>query len=340
MTRIAFELMHDVVDEAFRAAGMNAADARPCARVHTESSCDGIYSHGLNRVARFVDYVRRGWINLDAKPSMAKCVGPMEIHDGDFGAGILNALRTIDRAQELATAGGVGIVALRNTTHWMRGGTYGWRAAERGFLAIAWTNTESCMPAWGGRNPRLGNNPFVMAVPRAKGALVLDMAMSQYSYGKLQVTRLKGEALPYPGGFDSEGRLTAEPGPIEQSMRILPTGYWKGSGFAIVLDTLAAILAEGLATHEIDQVGRGSCGGCSQIFIAIDPRQLGGQAFTDRVADGVVDYVTTSTPAEGATEVRYPGEAQLRTRADHRARGIVVDDGVWAEVLALAGRAA
>jgi 3-dehydro-L-gulonate 2-dehydrogenase len=340
MTRIAFDHMHEVVHDAFRLAGMKDPAARTCARVHTESSCDGIYSHGLNRVARFVDYVRRGWINLDGRPTAVKRLGAIEILDGDFGPGILNALHSIDRAGELATELGVGIVALRNTTHWMRGGAYGWRAADRGHIAIAWTNTESCMPAWGGRNTRLGNNPFVMAVPRAKGHLVLDMAMSQYSYGKLQVTRLKGEALPYPGGFDGDGRLTAEPGPIEQSMRILPMGYWKGSGFAILLDTLAAVLAEGLATHEIDEVGRGSCGGCSQVFIAIDPRQLGGQDFTDRVADGVVDYVTSSTPAEDASEVRYPGEAQLRTRADHRARGIIVDDGVWAEVLALAGRTA
>ena len=338
MTRIPFDRMNEVVFEALRRAGMNEVDARVCARVHTESSCDGIASHGLNRVPRFVDYIHRGWINLDGKPKLVKRLGAIEIFDGDFGPGILNALQSIDRAQVIATESGVGIVALRNTTHWMRGGTYGWRAAERGFVAVAWTNTESCMPAWGGRNTRLGNNPLVMAVPRTNGHLVLDMAMSQYSYGKLQVTRLKGAQLPYPGGFDSEGRLTTEPGPIEQSMRILPVGYWKGSGLAILLDALAAVLAEGLATHDIDKIGRGSCGGCSQVFIAIDPRQLGGQAFTDRIADGVVDYVTSSTPAEGATEVRYPGEAQLRTRALQRAQGIVVDDGIWAEVLALAGR--
>ena len=128
------------------------------------------------------------------------------------------------------------------------------------------------MPAWGGKNPRLGNNPFVMAVPRKKGNIVLDMAMSQYSYGKLQVTRLKGATLPYPGGFDKDGNLTSEPGPIEQSMRILPMGYWKGAGFAILLDALAAILSEGLATDRIDQLGLGSCTGCSQVFIVFDPR--------------------------------------------------------------------
>ncbi|SDH51924.1 3-dehydro-L-gulonate 2-dehydrogenase [Propionivibrio dicarboxylicus] len=339
MTRVAFELMHEVVTEAFVKAGMAPDEADICAKVHTESSCDGVYSHGLNRVARFVDYLQRGWVLADAKPECVKTLGSIEIYDGKQGPGILNALFATDRAMELAAEQGVGIVALRNTTHWMRGGSYGWRAADKGFAAISWTNTESCMPAWGGKNPRLGNNPFVMAVPRKKGHIVLDMAMSQYSYGKLQVTRLKGEQLPYPGGFDAEGNLTTEPGPIEKTMRILPIGYWKGSAFAIVLDALAAVLSEGHPTSEIDQIQRGSCTGCSQVFIVFDPRQLGGEEFSDRVADSVAAYVNGSEPTESDGRVTYPGESTLRKRLDQQANGIVVDEGVWAEVLKLAGRA-
>ncbi|MEO8411599.1 MAG: 3-dehydro-L-gulonate 2-dehydrogenase [Propionivibrio sp.] len=338
MTRIPFATMQQVVTEAFIRAGMNAQDAATCARIHTESSCDGIHSHGLNRVARFVDYLQRGWVDPHAKPSLVKRLGVIEIFDGERGPGVLNALFAVERAMQIAAEQGVGIVTLRNTTHWMRGGSYGWHAAERGYVAISWTNTESCMPAWGGKDTRVGNNPFVMAVPRKKGHIVLDMAMSQYSYGKLQVTRLKGETLPYAGGFDSAGNLTAEPGPIEQSMRILPMGYWKGSGFAILLDVLAAVLSEGLATNEIDQVQQGSGTGCSQVFIVIDPRQLGGEEFTDQVADSVVDYVNASTPAEGSRGATAPGQSTARLRAEQTAKGIVVDDGVWAEVLALAGR--
>lgn len=338
MARIPFETMQNVVAEAFIKAGMNEQDANTCARIHTESSCDGVYSHGLNRVARFVDYLKRGWVDASAKPSMVKKLGVIEIYDGNCGPGILNAFFATDRAMSIAAEQGVGIVSLRNTTHWMRGGTFGWYAADKGYVTISWTNTESCMPAWGGKNTRLGNNPFVMAVPRKKGHIVLDMAMSQYSYGKLQVTRLKGEQLPFPGGFDKEGNLTSEPGPIEESMRILPTGYWKGSSFSILLDTLAAVLSEGLATNQIDEIKRGSCTGCSQVFIVIDPRQLGGEEFSDKVANGVADYVHSSTPSEDSKEVRYPGESVARTRKEHLANGIVVDDGVWAEVLALAGR--
>ncbi|MFA9949613.1 3-dehydro-L-gulonate 2-dehydrogenase [Dentiradicibacter hellwigii] len=338
--RIPFETMCETVTQAFIRAGMCSEDASVCARVHTESSCDGVYSHGLNRVARFVDYLQRGWVDAAAKPIEVKKLGVIEIYDGQRGPGILNALFATDRAMTIAAGHGIGVVTLRNTTHWMRGGSYGWKAADEGYVAICWTNTESCMPAWGGKNTRLGNNPFVMAVPRQKGHIVLDMAMSQYSYGKLQVTRLKGEQLPYPGGFDADGRLTSEPGAIEQTMRILPTGYWKGSAFAIVLDTLAAVLSEGLATNEIDKIQRGSCTGCSQVFIIIDPRQLGGAEFSNRVANGVAEYVNGSIPAEDVGSVRYPGESTLQKRLEQREKGILVDEGVWAEVQKLAGIAA
>lgn len=336
--RIPFEQMQQAIASAFVNAGMNEQDAQTCARIHTESSCDGVNSHGINRVARFVDYLQRGWVHADAKPSLAKNLGTIEIYDGQRGPGVTNALFATGRAMAIAAERGAGIVALRNTTHWMRGGAYGWHAADRGYLAIAWTNTESCMPAWGGRNPRIGNNPFVMAVPRAKGNIVLDMAVSQYSYGKLQATRLKGQQMPYPAGFDAHGQLTAEPGPVEASKRILPMGYWKGSGFAIMLDVLAAVLSEGAPTNAIDGIEEGSCTGCSQVFIVIDPRQLGGEAFTNSVADSVADYVNGSELAEHSREVLYPGQSALRTRNEQRDAGIAVDEGVWAEVLALAGQ--
>lgn len=336
MARVSFDEMQRTIESAFVRAGMNQADAATCARVHTESSCDGVNSHGLNRVPRFVDYIQKGWINLDGKITLAKRLGAIEVYDGNRGPGILNAIAATERGMALADEHGVGIVALRDTTHWMRGGAFGWYAADRGYVAIAWTNTEACMPAWGGKNTRVGNNPFVMAVPRDKGHIVLDMAMSQYSYGKLQTTRLKGKKMPFPAGFDSEGRLTDEPGPIEQSMRILPMGYWKGSGFAIVLDTLAAVLSDGIATNQIDQIQEGSCTGCSQIFIIVDPRKLSGRDMANQIADSVVDYVNGSELAEGEKEVLYPGQSAVRTRLHQREHGIEVDDGVWAEVQALA----
>ena len=116
-----------------------------------------------------------------------------ENYDGNLGPGISNALFCSNRASALAEEHGIGLVTLKNTTHWMRGGTYAWKIAESGKIGICWIATESCMPMWGSDEPSVGNNPFCMAVPRENGEIVLDMAMSQYAYGKLGVYRLAGK---------------------------------------------------------------------------------------------------------------------------------------------------
>ena len=82
MTRISFEEMKATIKQAFIIAGMPEERADACAQIHTESSCDGVYSHGLNRVERFVDYIHQGWINVDASPSLDKNLGALEIYNG------------------------------------------------------------------------------------------------------------------------------------------------------------------------------------------------------------------------------------------------------------------
>ena len=336
MTRISFEEMQSTIKSAFCLAGMPDGKAEICAKIHTETSRDGIYSHGLNRVERFVEYLGKSWVDPDADPTLEQAMGAMEIYNGNLGPGVLSSLFAMNRATELAAKNGFGIVSMKNSTHWMRGGTYGWQAAEKGFAAICWTNTESCMPAWGTKFECIGNNPFVMALPREKGALVLDMAMSQYSYGKLQVTRLKNEKLPYPGGFDKDGNLTDNPGAIEETRRLLPTGYWKGSGFAVMLDLFSALLSGGLTTAGVDKAGKGNCGRNCQVFIAFDPLRFNGEDFLEQAIQETLEQLKSATPANEGDEILYPGEQSLRKRMENDELGIPVDDSVWARVKELA----
>lgn len=336
MTRITFNEMKATIKSAFLIAGMPEEKADRCAQVHTESSRDGVYSHGLNRVERFVDYIGKGWVDVNAEPTLELNLGSMETYNGNLGPGILNAIFAMDRATEIAEVNGLGLVSLNNTTHWMRGGAYGWQAAEKGFIGICWTNTESCMPAWGAKSCGIGNNPFIMAVPRKEGHVVLDMAMSQYSYGKLQTTRLRDQKLPFPGGFDQEGNLTDIPGDIEETRRILPMGFWKGSGFAVVLDLISALLSGGLTTAGIDKADKGSCGSCCQIFIAIDPRKINTQEFIEQALHETIEQLKSSVPATENGEIFYPGEQSLKTRHENMESGIPVDDGIWAKVKELA----
>jgi 3-dehydro-L-gulonate 2-dehydrogenase len=338
MTRISFEEMQSTIKSAFCKAGMPEEKAEICAKIHTETSRDGVYSHGLNRVERFVDYLGKNWVEPDAEPTLELAMGAMEIYNGNLGPGILSSMFAMNRATELATISGFGIVSMKNSTHWMRGGTYGWQAVEKGFAAICWTNTESCMPAWGAKSEGIGNNPFVMAVPGKCGPLVLDMAMSQFSYGKVWATSAKNQRLPYPGGFDQEGNLTDVAASIEKTRRILPMGYWKGSGFAVMLDLFSAMLTGGLTTAEIDKAGKGSCGSCSQVFIAFDPIKFNAEGFLDQAIQGTIDQLKASIPVQEGGEIFYPGEQSLRKRNENNELGIPVDDSVWAKVKELAKR--
>src|SRR5215472_1678017 len=222
-----------------------------CAQLFADASRDGVTSHGVDRFPRFVQGIRKRLVNVHATPELVSSNGSLERWNGNSGPGNLNAWHSMARAIKLSRHHGIGCVALANTNHWMRGGAYGWQAAEAGVIGICWTNTMPNLPPWGASDPRVGNNPQVVAVPRPQGHVVLDMAMSQFSYGALASYRARGELLPVDGGFDSQGRLSRDPGAIELSSRPLPIGYWKGSGLALMLDLMAGLFSGGQFTYQI-----------------------------------------------------------------------------------------
>ncbi|QEM83606.1 3-dehydro-L-gulonate 2-dehydrogenase [Halomonas binhaiensis] len=335
MAEIPFVELEKRLERILRVAGLGAEDAALCARVHAESTRDGVVSHGVGRIPRFIDYLARGWVDPQATLTPITRLDTLEVFDGGQGIGVCHALNATERAMALASQHGMGLVAVRNTTHWMRGGTYGWHAAEQGYAAIMWTNTESCMPAWGARNQSIGNNPLVMAVPSKEGPLVLDMAMSQFSYGKLATLSAAGETLAVDGGFDGQGRLSRDPGVIAATRRLLPTGYWKGSGLAILLDALAALLSQGNASHQIDRIQRGSGTGCSQIFMIFDPRHLGGQEACEALCAGITGHLAASEPDAMGRPVRWPGQATMNHRRHGPDELVQIPDDTWQAVLAL-----
>lgn len=333
--RIDYDTLYPTVTKAFVNMGLTPQQAETCAAIHCESSLEGIESHGLNRIPRFAEYVQKGLVDITASPTLVGGKGAVENYDGNLGIGVINATFCAGRAIELAKQHGIGCVALKNTTHWMRGGTYAWQTAKAGFIGISWTNTESCMPMWGSKQPGVGNNPFCIAIPRKNGPIVLDMAMSQYAYGKLGVYRLAGKQLPYPGGFDENGNLTTDPATIEDSKRILPAGYWKGTGLAIALDLAAAAMANGKTGADMDTENQGSCTGCCQIFIAYDPYLFGGEEEIQQKLDARVAAADATEPDENGTPVTCPGERTLATRSQNMAQGVVVDEQVWQQIVAL-----
>lgn len=334
MKRIPFDEVARTLSGVLEKLGMKPERAATCARLFAETTCDGVYTHGINRFPRLVKMIRSSVVDVKAEAERVAGLGALEQWDGHGGMGNLNAWASMGRAIELAGEHGIGCVALRNTNHWMRAGTYGWQAADAGMIGICWTNTLPNLPAWGGRSPAVGNNPLVLAVPRAAGHLVLDMAMSQFSYGALDAYRRRGAMLPVDGGFDEAGNLTRDPGAIERTLRPLPVGFWKGSGLAALLDAIAATMAMGKATHMLstDPLRETAI---SQMFVAMNPLALGSAEEAARIADGVVESLHSSVPASEGEQVRYPGEQVVKVRAENNRLGLPVEEAVWDKILAM-----
>ena len=325
--RLDYSEIEPVLEAVLLKHGFSIERACLCARLFAETSLDGVYSHGLNRFPLFIRMVEKGIFIADNEPSLVRSLNHFENWDGNLGPGNLNAWACMDRAITLARESGMGAVSLRNTNHWMRGGTYGLQAARAGCIGICMTNTKPNMPPWGGRETNIGNNPFIISIPKEPYPFLLDMAMSQFSYGKMEVLDQCGEKLPFVGGFDTNLQLTDEPGAILESELALPTGYWKGLGLAILIDLLIAMLSGGLTSAEIGKNEEEY--GLSQLFIAFDLQQLMDEDGRARIIKEVTGSLLATAAMEAGGQVFYPGQQSWLRRQENREKGVPVDRGLW-----------
>ena len=330
MMKVSFEELQNEFHRVLCSRGIDNDIAGLSARLFAENSRDGVYSHGLNRFPVIVELIDRGHIQANTRPERVLSLGAFERWNGNLGLGNVTATRSMERAIELSEQFGIGCVSVQHTNHWLRGGTYGWQAAEAGCIGICWTNAIVTMQAWGGKEHRLGNNPLVLAVPRSEGHVVMDTAMSQFSFGQIQNYRLRGEQLPYDGGYDAQGRLTKDPAAIEATMNALPIGYWKGSGLSILLDLMAATSADGKSSKHYRE--QGAEFGVSQVFIALDLKRITDPEQTEKIIAETLDYIHSATPSEPGGRVTYPGERTLETRLKNLQEGIPVEESIWNRV--------
>lgn len=331
--KVTFEQLQQEFERVLVARGVAAQTAHDCATMFAQTTESGVYSHGVNRFPRFIQQLDQGDIRPDAVAKKILSLGAIEQWDAQRSIGNLTAKKMMDRAISLASDHGIGLIALRNANHWMRGGSYGWQAAEKGYIGICWTNSIAVMPPWGAKECRIGTNPLIVAIPGSPITMV-DMSMSMFSYGMLEVNRLAGRELPVDGGFDDNGELTREPGVIEKNRRILPMGYWKGSGLSIVLDMIATLLSDGASVAEVTEDNSDEYG-ISQIFIAIEVDRLIDGASRDAKLQRIMDYITSAERNNPDVPVRLPGHEFTRLLAENRRNGITVDDSVWAKIQAL-----
>jgi len=331
MLKIQAAEVQSCLEEILLGRGAPAAHAEKVALEMTRNSLEGTYSHGINRFPRLVSDIDKGLIHMEAEPELISAFGALENYDGQLGFGIVNAWKSMGRAIELARVHGIGCVALGNTNHWLRAATYGYEACEQGMAGICWTNTRPNMPTWGAMDAHLGNNPIVMAFPYSGGDILVDMAMSQFSYGALEVAALAGRQMEAPAGFDSEGNVSTDPGAVLATRRAFPIGYWKGAALSFVLDMMAGALSLANTTSEIGKLGDEYA--LSQVFIAIDVARIAPREKTEEIIRKAVDDLLSSKPDGSLKPIVYPGQRMRATRERNLREGIPVDESVWELVL-------
>jgi 3-dehydro-L-gulonate 2-dehydrogenase len=333
--QVPYSRLRSVFASVLVSRGFEATKADQCAGLFADASLDGVASHGLNRFPEFIRLVEAGIVNPKATPSLDFSLPIFERWNGNLGAGPLNASFAMERAIGMAKDQGIGAVALHRTNHWKRGGNFGWQAGREGCVAICFTNTLPNMPAWGASEPKLGNNPLVIAIPKKPEPLVLDMAMTQFAYGKMQAFLRQGKDMPFAAGFTQEGELTKDPEPILAQNLAMPMGMWKGAGLAMMLDLMASLLSGGLATHDIGQLEEEHA--ISQFFLCLYPPKLGIEAgeIEEKVTAWVKDLKSGAT-FSGEPSL-YPGEHSLANRKENLKNGVPVEETIWKQVLAMIG---
>ncbi|MGN0997136.1 MAG: 3-dehydro-L-gulonate 2-dehydrogenase [Candidatus Ventricola sp.] len=335
-------MIHVSYDEAVRtmeralARYLPGEQAHRFAEIFAGNSLDGVHSHGMNRFPRYIGDMESSL--CDAGVTQAQRVsgfGALEVWDAHFGVGPLIAEQVTRRAIELARAHGVGCVALRNNSHWLRAGRYGLMMADAGMLGICMTNTCMNLVAYGAKEPSTGNNPITFAVPREGGSLVMDMAVSQYAFGKLEIMAQQGKLLDTACGYDTEGNLTRDPAKIVESGLMMPMALWKGSALSIMIDLMTTMLSQGRSSLEIGTPADGERG-MSQLFICVNPAAVIDAGAAQQQMERTLDFLHGLQTREGMGGVHAPGEGLAATRARNQAGGIPVTEATWAEICRLA----
>lgn len=312
---------------------LNAQDARRFAEIFAGNSLDGVYSHGMNRYPRYLTDMQSGL--CDAKVTQAERVsglGGLEVWDAHFGVGPLIAQQMADRAIELARTHGIACVALRNNSHWLRAGRYGLMMADAGMMGLCMTNTCMNLVAYGAKEPSTGNNPITIAIPRRAGSLVMDMAVSQYAFGKLEIMAQEGGMLDTPCGYDTDGNLTNDPKKIVESGLMTPMALWKGSALSIMIDLMVSMLSLGRTSLEIGTPADGEKG-MSQMFVCMNPAAVIDMDKAEAQMERTIAFLNSLEPKDGVHGVHAPGENLEKTRARNRERGIPVTEDTWQKIV-------
>jgi uncharacterized oxidoreductase len=333
--------LHAVVSLIVRRMGSEETETREVADHLLRANLTGHDSHGIGMLPAYVRLLQDGLLVPNQSAETVLDTGALLVIDARRGFGQRMAADAVRRAIGKARELGACVLGLRNASHVGRIGTYGELAARHGMAFMAFVNVadhRDVQAPYGCAEPRLGTNPFCVAVPDGTGtpAMLLDMATTTIAAGKARVAFNKGEPVPEGCLIDAAGQPTNDPAGLirDHTGALLAFGRHKGSGLAIMCEVMAGALAGGQRAEQERKGGSLN----SMLAVVIDPSQLNGAEATAAAAESTAAHVRSSRVAPGFAEILLPGEPERRS-AERRTRdGIPVDDGTWRDVMAAAAK--
>ena len=269
---VSAEALRALIGRMFTACGLADDAAERLAQGLVDADLEGVASHGVMLVDMYIERIRRGSVSLENKAEIISDRESALVLDAGHALGQLTGEQAMALAVERAARFGAAVVAVRHGFHFGTARRYALRAADAGCIGVAMCNTRPLMPAPGGAERLVGNNPIAIALPSAGPIpLVLDMATSEAAMGKIRMAEKAKEPIPDNWAVTSDGAATTDAAQAIAGM-LLPSGGPKGFGLAFVIDLMCGLLAGGATGGEVQPLyGDLSVPyDCSHLFIAID----------------------------------------------------------------------
>ncbi len=321
------------VARLFAATGLPAPAAEQVAKGLVDADLEGLASHGVMLVDMYIERLQAGSVSKGPSAAIVSERQGAIVLDAGNALGQLTgeqAMRlAIDKARQFAA----GIVAVRHGFHFGAAGRYTRQAADAGCVGIAMCNTRPLMPAPGGAERVVGNNPLAIAVP-ADGEIpiLLDMATSEAAMGKIRMAEKAKELIPPTWAVTAQGLPTTNPTEAIAGM-LLPSGGAKGFGLSFLIDLLCGLLSNGASGAKVRPLyGDFSVPyDCSHLFIAIDVAHFCDLDWFRAQAANSAERIRSGERAPGVAQLFTPGEPEWQRR--DRSRGQVSVDPAVATML-------
>ncbi len=336
MPKVALAELADLATRALARAGASAAMAAATAKALVAADAQGLASHGVSRVPQYAAHIRLGRVDGAAVATVARSKGGAVLIDAADGLAFPACALAIVEAIARAREHGVAFAGIANSHHFGAAAYHLEPVAAAGMVGLAFGNSPSAMPAWGGKRAIFGTNPIAAVFPRrGKPPIVVDLSLSEVARGKLMIAAREGKPIPTGWALDRDGNPTTDPKAGLDGM-MLPAGGTKGAMLALVVELLCCALTGAHFGFEADSffTDAGNRPKIGQAFLVIDPGALAG---SDVYGERVERLVTEMLKDTG---VRLPG-ARRQALADRAAAGgVEIPPALVDELRALAGAAA